>query len=105
MKLNRRILVVMTVVAGSLAMMGCNRASDVGNEPIAPEQTAAEAPVENGDALPGSASAGVERDERRAHYYAPHAPPAARHEWRGRAPSERHFWAPGYHRWNGREHV
>jgi hypothetical protein len=48
---------------------------------------------------------GVEKDARFVHFYAPHAPPAARFEVRGVAPSARHFWAPGYYRYNGREHV
>ena len=29
------------------------------------------------------------------------APPAARYEYIGRAPSQRHFWVNGYHRWTG----
>jgi hypothetical protein len=33
--------------------------------------------------------------------YARFAPPAARFEAVGRAPSYRHFWAPGYYRWSG----
>jgi WXXGXW repeat (2 copies) len=70
---------------------------------VLPEETAATATVDSGKA--NAANAGVEQDAVRFHYYAPHAPPALRFEVRGRAPSERHFWAPGYWRWNGREHV
>ena len=33
------------------------------------------------------------------------APPAARYEVIGRAPSARHFWVNGYQSWNGREYV
>ncbi len=33
--------------------------------------------------------------------YARFAPPVARFEVVGRAPSARHFWAPGYYRWTG----
>jgi hypothetical protein len=70
---------------------------------VAPEETAATAPVDNDSAA--STTSGVEKDARFFHYYAPHAPPAARFEIAGRAPSARHFWAPGYYRYNGREHV
>jgi WXXGXW repeat (2 copies) len=38
------------------------------------------------------------------HYYAPHPPPAP-HEDRVVAPGPGYFWAPGYFRWDGREHV
>jgi WXXGXW repeat (2 copies) len=51
------------------------------------------------------ANPGVEKDALFFRYYAPVAPPAARFEVRGVAPSARHFWAPGYYRWTGREHV
>ena len=88
------------MVVGSLAATGCSTANAADMGPVAPEETAATAPVEN-----ASTSAGVEKDERFFHYYAPFAPPAARFEVRGVAPSARHFWAPGYYRWNGREHV
>ena len=33
------------------------------------------------------------------------APPAARYEYIGRAPSARHFWVNGHQSWNGREYV
>jgi hypothetical protein len=89
---------VMTVA--SLAAAGCNTASAQDSGPIAPEETPATAPVAN-----GTAANGVEKDERVFHYYAPFAPPEARFEIRGIAPSARHFWVPGYYRWNGREHV
>ena len=70
---------------------------------MAPEETAATAPVDNGST--SSATNGIEKDERFFHFYPPFAPPAARFEFRGVAPSARHFWAPGYYRWNGHEHV
>ena len=105
MKLNGRMLVVATMMVGSLAAVGCNKPSESTSEAVAPEESVATAPVTSDSASPGSASPGVEQDCRGFHYYAPHGPPAARFEERGRAPSERHFWAPGYHRWNGREHV
>jgi hypothetical protein len=66
---------------------------------VAPEDTPATAPVQD-DKKPG-----FEQDAFFYRYYAPHAPPAARVEVRGVAPSPRHFWAPGYYRWNGYDHV
>jgi hypothetical protein len=66
---------------------------------VAPEETAATAPVQN------TAANDVEKDFFGIRFYAPMAPPALRFEVRGVAPSERHFWAPGFYRWNGREHV
>jgi hypothetical protein len=53
--------------------------------------------VDNGTAT----SPGVEKDALFFRYYAPFAPPAARVEVIGVAPSARHFWAPGYYRWTG----
>ena len=103
MKLNGRMLVVATMMVGSMAAMGCSKSSEQSTEAVAPEESVASAPVDS--AAPNAASPGVEQDSRGFHYYAPHGPPAARFEERGRAPSERHFWAPGYYRWNGREHT
>jgi len=100
MKLDGKTMVAVVMMVGSLAAAGCNAASAQDSGPVAPEETVATAPIDN-----GSANSGVEKDERVFHYYAPHAPPAARFEVRGVAPSARHFWAPGYYRWNGREHV
>jgi hypothetical protein len=99
MKLNGRMLVVVAMMVGSLGAMGC-KSTDTGSEAVAPEETPDTAPTATASATPG-----VEMDERRVHFYARVAPPAARWEERGRAPSERHFWAPGYYRWSGREHV
>ena len=107
MKLNAMLVVG---VLGSLALMGCksnhetpgpaDKQAAESSTAVAPEESVATAPVEE-----ANKAAGVEKDERRFHYYAPHAPPAMRHETWGRAPSDRHFWAPGYYRWSGREHV
>jgi hypothetical protein len=105
MKLNGKMMVAVAMMVGSLAAMGCSKADAQDSGPVAPEETAATAPVESTETVAANAASGVEKDERRFHYYAPHAPPAARFEHRGFAPSERHFWAPGYYRWNGREHV
>ena len=103
MKLNGSMLVAVAMMVGSMAATGCSKPSQQsGAEAIAPEQTVADAPVKQ---APSAASPGVEQDERRIHYYAPHAPPVVRFEERGRAPSERHFWVPGYYRWSGSEHV
>jgi WXXGXW repeat (2 copies) len=101
MKLNGKAMVAVAMMVASVAAIGCNTA-DAQTGPVAPEETAVTAPVENGQSAAGP---GVEQDARFFHYYAPHAPPAARVEFRGVAPSARHFWAPGYYRWNGREHV
>jgi len=101
MKINGKAMVaVMMMMVGSLATAGCSTASAADTGLVAPEETAATAPVDG-----ASSTAGVEKDERFFHYYAPFAPPRARFEVRGFAPSARHFWAPGYYRWNGREHV
>ena len=89
MKLNGKMMVAVVMMVGSLAATGCNNASASDSGPVAPEETAATAPVENGTTT--SATAGVEKDERGFHFYAPFAPPAARVEFRGIAPSARHF--------------
>ena len=103
MQLNGKMMVAVVMMVGSLAAAGCSTASASDSGPVAPEETAAMAPVDDGTAT--STTAGVEKDERVFHYFAPHGPPAARVEFRGVAPSARHFWAPGYYRYNGREHV
>src|SRR4051812_13112644 len=112
MKLNGSMLVTVAMMVGSMALAtGCNRSSDA--QPVAPEETVQNAPVESDTATTATTDSnttnalrfGFERDSARFHYYAPHAPPAARYEVRGVAPSARHFWAPGYYRWNGREHI
>ncbi|MFT3769484.1 MAG: YXWGXW repeat-containing protein [Minicystis sp.] len=105
MKLNGKILVTVAMMVGSMAAAtGCNAPAGADSNAVAPEETAASAPVEE-----SNTTAGFEQNSVRYHwgvrYYAPHAPPAARHETYGRAPSARHFWAPGYYRWNGRQHV
>ena len=112
MKLNGKTLVMVMVMAfGAIGATGCNSAASSDNA-IAPEETAATAPVvEESNDNPGfeqnarrfGVRASVRTSGRR--YYAPHAPPRARYERRGVAPSARHFWANGYHRWNGRQHV
>lgn len=104
-------VVLMATLAGSLALGGCKSrnentadgkvaAAGEASNAVAPEENVATAPVEETSGAPG-----LEKDSRFFHYYAPHAPPAMRREMWGRAPSERHFWAPGYYRWNGHEHV
>ena len=103
MKLNGKMMMAVVVMVGSLAAMGCSTASAADSGAVAPEESVAGAPVDNGGAT--GATAGTEKDERFFHFYAPFAPPAARVELRGIAPSPRHFWAPGYYRFDGREHV
>jgi len=104
MKLNGTMMMAVVMMVGTLAATGCNTANAAETGAVAPEETAATAPVDDSKAAT-SASAGVEQDARGFHYFAPFAPPAARVELRGVAPSARHFWAPGYYRYNGREHV
>ncbi len=103
MKLDGKMMMAMVMMVGSLAATGCSTAS-AADTAVAPEETVATAPVDD-SATATSATAGVEQDGRGFHYFAPHAPPAARVEFRGVAPSARHFWAPGYYRYNGHEHV
>jgi WXXGXW repeat (2 copies) len=100
MKLNGKTMVAVAMMLGSLATAGCSTAQADDTGLVAPQETAETAPVEN-----AASAAGVEKDARFFHYFAPHAPPAARFEIRGVAPSARHFWAPGYYRWNGSDHV
>ena len=101
MKLNGKMMMAMVMVVGSLAATGCSTAMAEDTGAVAPEETAATAPVENTT----NATNGIEKDSLRIRFFAPIAPPAARFEVRGIAPSARHFWAPGYYRYNGREHV
>jgi hypothetical protein len=102
MKLNGKMMMAVAMVVGSLAVTGCSKPDAQTAGPVAPEETAATAPVEGQAA---NTTAAVEKDWRGFHFYAPYAPPASRFEFRGFAPSARHFWAPGYYRWNGSEHV
>ncbi len=93
MKLNGKMMMAMVMVVGSLAATGCSTASAQDSGPVAPEETAATAPVENDSK--SDATSGVEKDARSFHYFAPHAPPAARFEVRGVAPSARHSLVAG----------
>ena len=110
MKLNGKTLaMVMVMAVGAIGATGCS--NPAGDDAVAPEESAATAPVEESS----SATPGFEQNARRfggygnyygrRYYYAPHAPPAARYEYQGRAPSHRHFWTNGYYRWDGRQHV
>jgi WXXGXW repeat (2 copies) len=100
MKLNGKMVVAVAMMLGALATAGCSTAQADDTGLAAPQETAETAPVEN-----AASTAGVEKDARFFHFYAPFAPPAARFEIRGVAPSARHFWAPGYYRFDGRQHV
>jgi hypothetical protein len=97
-------MVAVAMMLGAMAATtGCKAPGDADSNAVAPEENPASAPVDE------KGSADFEQDALRfrggVHYYAPHAPPAVRVEVQGRAPSARHFWVPGYYRWNGREHV
>ena len=105
MKINGKLMVAVAMVVGSLAATGCSTAMAQDTGVVAPEETPATVPVENTRAGAAHATSGVEKDFVRGRFFAPVAPPAARFEFRGVAPSARHFWAPGYYRYNGREHV
>jgi hypothetical protein len=98
MKLNGSKLVAVAMVVGALGAMGC-KSNVMTTDDVAPEDNAASAPVNDSASEATSSLWGNRR------YYSPYAPPAARVEVRTRAPSERHFWTPGYHRWDGRRHV
>jgi hypothetical protein len=101
MKINGKMMMAVVMVVGSLAATGCSTAMAQDTGAVAPEETAATAPVENA----AETTNAVEKDSLRVRFFTRVAPPAARFEVRGVAPSARHFWAPGYYRWNGREHV
>ncbi len=107
MKLNGSMLFVVAMMVGSLGALGC-KSNDASTDPAGGSDTsaAAVAPEETPDTVSTATAAapGVEKDERAFHFYAPHAPPALRIEERG-ALRPGHFWAPGYYRWNGHEHV
>lgn len=104
MKLNGSMLVAVAMMVGAMAVTGCSKpGGGAAADAIAPEESIADAPVK--DEATDSFTPGVEQDSVGFRFYAPHGPPAARFEERGRAPSEHHFWAPGYYRWNGHEHI
>ena len=48
MKINGKMMVAVVMMVGSLAAAGCNTASASDSGPVAPEETAATAPVDNG---------------------------------------------------------
>jgi hypothetical protein len=97
------------VLAGSAAaMMGCNQplASTSDQSDVAQASSdEATSPVANWLSVrTGWGRSVVARPGVGAYWhggYARFAPPAARYEVVGRAPSYRHFWAPGYYRWSG----
>jgi hypothetical protein len=104
MKLSGNLVVAVVMMVGSLGAVGCKSNAD--NEAVAPEESAETATVvDNGTGSTNDLSVRWETDVSRVRYYAPTAPPAVRVEVQGRAPSARHFWAPGSYRWNGRQHV
>ena len=111
MKLNGSILVAVAMMIGSIGALGC-KSSDASSQPDEAskvEQPAAdtattETPAAKDESVNVLAKASVsvgERDERPR--FVPMAPPPPRFEHRGRAPSARHFWVNGYHKYvNGR---
>jgi WXXGXW repeat (2 copies) len=108
MKLNGKMMAVAMMV-GALGAMGCNKSdSQSSTDAVAPEENpaAATAPVVPDDQSKAGAEAATNWFESnvRVHYWAPRAPPALRVETYGAAPSSRHFWAPGYWHWSGRDY-
>jgi hypothetical protein len=108
MKLNGKMMLAVAMMVGSLGAMGCNKSDAGSTDAIAPDDSpeAATAPVVPDDQSKAGAEAATNWFETnvRVHYYAPRAPPALRVETYGRAPSDRHFWAPGYWHWSGRDY-
>jgi len=110
MKLNR--LVAVALMVGSMTAMGCKSRHATDESAVAPEENPDTAPVVTAQAAAhpaehaGSNAGTSDYDSFGIRgYIAPVAPPAARVEVMGVAPSARHFWSPGYYRWNGREHI
>lgn len=97
MKLDSKTLVAVAMMVGAFTAMGCKKPGGA-DEAVAPEESAANAPVDDG-------TPGVEQNALRIAFYAPREPPPPRYENPGRPPSDRHFWANGYWRWSGRDHV
>ncbi len=106
MKLSGNLVVAVAMMIGSLGAVGC-KANAQNDGAVAPEESADTATVVegNGTGSTNDLSVGFDTDAVRIRYYAPVAPPAVRVEVQGRAPSARHFWTPGYYRWNGRQHI
>jgi hypothetical protein len=94
----------LVLVVSAVATTGCNQLPDAASDQT---DVASQATDEGGSAVTnwfavraGFRSPVVARSYFRTGY-ARFAPPAARYEVIGRAPSARHFWAPGYYRWSG----
>jgi hypothetical protein len=96
MNLNGKMLLAVSMMVASLATAGCQTGSSA--DLVAPVETPDTAAVVQ-------TANGVAKDFLGFRFYAPVAPPSARFEVRGVAPSANHFWSPGYYRWSGREHV
>jgi hypothetical protein len=118
MKLNGSVLVVVAMMVGSLGAIGCKSSDQSAQSEANPAEQPAAEPVKDEVAKTDTATAKTTTDEsfnvqakttvrigedRPAPRYVPTAPPAPRFERRGRAPSTRHFWVNGYHKFaNGR---
>ncbi len=121
-----KIILAAVMVAGSAIGVGCNAPAALND---AADKVAADAQPSDGADYHGRGfggyhggfrsgfrggyayRGGVVRDHLRygyglrgaySPYYVRYAPPAARYEYIGRAPSARHFWVNGYHQWGGR---
>jgi hypothetical protein len=111
MKLNVSMLVVAAMMVGSVGAMGCKseeKITDTGNDIPVTESTTA-TPEDNPEAAPVSADGkeatpAFEQDWHNYHYWAYHAPPAARYEV---VPVARpgYFWRGGYYGWGGRDYT
>jgi hypothetical protein len=110
MKLNKNILVVVAMMAGSVGAMGCKaqeKITDKGNDVGVTESTAA-TPEDDPAAAPISAddkgTPGVEKDCAGYRTWAYRAPPAYRYERVG-AYRPGYFWRPGYYGWRGNDYA
>ena len=99
----------LVLAVSAAAMMGCNQMPNIATDQADASQASSEeaaSPVANWFAVRTGwgRPAVVARPVVGAYWrtgYVRVAPPAARYEVIGRAPSVRHVWAPGYYRWTG----
>jgi hypothetical protein len=91
-------LVAMVMVGAAAALAGCSEAPTATSDSTIDEGAAPQAETSNWYFWRAGFHTPVVA---RTYGYARFAPPAARVEVAGRAPSANHFWIAGYHRWTG----